>query len=84
MLCPYALNSLTEQLNKLKVDDDGITLMERFSGTTTNITIKNLHTWACKVYVLDTRFQGNIAELPKWEPRSREVIYLGHSQFHAG
>ena len=39
MLCPYALKAFAEQLNVLKVDDDGITPMEKFSGTTTYITL---------------------------------------------
>ena len=44
MLCNYVLKFFVEQLNVLKVDDDGITPMERFSGTTTDINLKNNHT----------------------------------------
>ena len=58
--------------------------MENFSGTTTDIYLKNHHTWGCPVYVLDAIFQGSIYGLTKWEPRSREVIYIDHSPFHAG
>ena len=39
MLCPYALKAFPEQLNVPKADDDGITPMEKFSGTTTDITL---------------------------------------------
>ena len=44
MLRPYAMKDFTEQLNVLNVDDDGITTMEKFSGTTTEIIHKNHHT----------------------------------------
>ena len=66
ILCPYTLNSFAEQFNGLKVDDCGITPMEKFSGTTTDITLKNHHTWSCTVHVLDENFQGNIYELTNW------------------
>ena len=66
MLCTYTLKYFSEELNGLKVDDDGITPIDKFAGTATKITFKNHHTWSCPVYVLDTRFQGNIYGLPKW------------------
>ena len=53
MLCPYALKAFPEKLNELKVVSDGITPMEEFSGTTTDITLQNHHTWGFPVYVLD-------------------------------
>ena len=33
---------------------------------------------------MDVILQFNIVGLPKWEPRLREVIYLGNSPFRAG
>ena len=66
MVCPYALESFSEQLNIIKMGDYGITLMGNFAGTTTDINLKNHHTWVCPVYVLDAIFQGNISGLPKW------------------
>ena len=71
MLCTYELNSFAENLNKLKVDDDGITPMEKFSGTTADITLINHHTRGYKVYVLDKILQGNTVGLPKCEHQSR-------------
>ena len=66
MLWLYELKYFAEQLNELKVDDDGITPMESFAGTTTDITTKNHYTWECTVYVLNAIFQGTIAVLPKY------------------
>ena len=43
ILWPYALKDFLEQLNVIKVDDDGITPTENFSGTTIDINIKNHH-----------------------------------------
>ena len=40
MLCTYALKSYAEQLNLLKLNDYGITPIEKFASTTTYITIK--------------------------------------------
>ena len=53
MLWPYALKAFSEKLNVIKVDDVGITNMETFEGTTTDINIKNHHTWGFTVYVSD-------------------------------
>ena len=63
--------------------DDGITPMEKFAGKTTDITLKNHHTWGCLVYVLGARLKGDIDGIPKWGPHSRAEIYLGHSSFNA-
>ena len=68
MLWPYALKYFAEQLNELKVYNDGITPMENFAGTTADITLKNHHTQGCPVYFLDVIFQVNMAGLHKWEP----------------
>ena len=55
-----------------------------FSGTKEDIYLKNNHTWGCPVYILDAIFQGNLAGISKWEPRSHAGIYLVHSTFHSG
>ena len=41
MIWPYALKGFEEQLNVLKVDDDSITLMEKFTKKKAYITLKN-------------------------------------------
>ena len=40
MLWPYEINASAEQLNVLKLDDYGITPMEKFLGPATDITLK--------------------------------------------
>ena len=56
--------------------------MEKFAGITTDITFKSHHTWGCPFYFLDAIFQGYIAGLPNWEPRSYAGIYIGRSPFN--
>ena len=69
-------------MNVIKLHDDGITPIENFTGTTTDITLKYHHAWGYPVHLLGAILQGKIAGLPKWEPLSHAVIYLGHSIFH--
>ena len=64
------------------MDDDGINPIEKFSGTKTEITLKNHNTWGCPFYILNEILKGNISGLPKWEHRSCEEIYLVHSPFN--
>ena len=40
MLWPYALKIISEKLNRLKVDDDGINTMEICLGKRIDITLK--------------------------------------------
>ena len=44
---------------------------------------KEEHTLFCPVYCLDAKLQGGIGGIPKWEPRSRLGIFVGHSPDHA-
>jgi hypothetical protein len=42
------------------------------------------HTFGSPCFVLDSCLQSGIGGAPKWEPRSRLGIYIGHSSSHAG
>ena len=56
----------------------------RFSITkAVNVQLNHYHTFGCLVYILDSRLQTNPKGVPKWEPRSRLGIYVGHSPAHA-
>ena len=43
MLWTYALKLFAERFNVLKVDDYGINTMKKFSGKTTEISLRNEH-----------------------------------------
>ena len=85
ILWPFALKCAEDRLNNLHVDIDGQTAEMRFSKSpTASVDLRNFHSFGCPCYILDARVQGNPKGLPKWEPRARLGIYLGHSPAHAG
>ena len=58
----------------------------KFSKTISLSTrLIHFHTFGCPVYILDAVLQSvGGGGLPKWDPRARIGIYLGHSPSHAG
>jgi len=42
----------------------------------------DFHTFGCPVFVLEPSLQQG-HKIPKWQPRARQAIYLGHSPRHA-
>ena len=88
MFWPFALKAYTERLNCLQLDNYGQTPESRMAGVPlqkNHVRVSNYHTLFCPVYVLDSRLQSaGGAGPPKWQPRSRIGVYLGHSPFHAG
>jgi hypothetical protein len=86
MISPFAIKAAAERMNSLHIDIDGHTPESKFYGVNIeNIPVKTFHTIFCPCYVLGSRLHnaGSIT-LPKWEPRSIILVYLGHSPFHAG
>ncbi|KAL7546945.1 LOW QUALITY PROTEIN: hypothetical protein ACHAWF_014538, partial [Thalassiosira exigua] len=86
MLWPFAFKAMAERLNSLQVNLDGSTAESVLYGLQPQeIPVKTFHMLFCPVYVLDSRLHSTGgAGPPKWEPRSRIGVYLGHSPFHAG
>ena len=86
MFWPFAFKAMAERMNSLQLNADGSTAESRLYGIPAgDIPVKSFHTLFCPVYVLDSRLQSaGGAGPPKWEPRSRIGVYLGHSPFHAG
>ena len=85
MFWPFALKAMAERLNRLHVSPNGETPESKFYGLEPDqIPVGNYHTLFCPVYVLDSKLQSGGIGPPKWEPRSRIGIYLGHSPCHAG
>ena len=84
ILWPYALLCAIERHNKLSLDKHGKSPMEKYSSTHDDIQPTDFHTWGCPVFVLDKENQSSNIGTPKWDPKSHEGIYLGHSPCHAG
>ena len=86
MFCPFAMKAIAERLNSLHIDTQGRTPESILhSVKVEDLPVKSYHTLFCPIYVLDARLQSSGgAGPPKWEPRSRIGVYLGHSPYHAG
>ena len=86
ILWPFALMAAADRMNNLHIDLKGLTPEMKFSqAIASSVKLKNYHTFGCPVYILDSRLQdAGGAGPPKWDPRSRLGIYLGHSPSHAG
>ena len=85
MMWPFAAKCAQERMNNLHVNLDNESPDMRFSNVkAVNVQLKHYHTFGCPIYILDSRLQSNPKGVPKWEPRSRLGIYVGHSPAHAG
>lgn len=85
-LWPFSLKSYERVRNFYFLYELGRSPEEKFSMTSKckYKKIKNEHTLFCPVYVLKAKQQGDIGGVPKWEPRARVGVYLGHSPSHTG
>lgn len=87
MFWPFAMLAAADRINSLHINPDGKSTPDsKLHGVElSDIPVKKFHTLFCPIYVLDHRLHqaGSIGP-PKWEPRSRVGIYMGHSPFHAG
>ena len=85
MLWPFATKCAQDRMNNLHVDINLETPDMKFSNTkAVNFQLKHYNTIGCPVYILDLRLQRNLKGVPKWEPRSRLRIYVGHLREYAG
>ena len=82
-LWPFAYKASCRSRNRYKLDDKLLCPEEKLTGLKVNQEIRNEHPLFCPVFVLDSKLQGTIGGLPKWNPRARAGIYLGHSPDHA-
>jgi hypothetical protein len=62
---------------------NGVWPADFFSGyTVPRHRLLDLHVWGCPVYVLDPKLQQG-QKLPRWQPRSRQGIFMGLTTQHA-
>ena len=83
-LWPYALSADTKRDNELSLNELGKSPLEIFADTEAEIHCEDFHTWGCPVFILAEENQSGLTGTPKWEPRARAGVYLGHSPTHAG
>ena len=82
-LWPFAVEYACKIHNLLPKGDGSASSIELLTGTklTTN-HLKDLHVFGAPTYVLSPTLQDG-HKLPKWEARSKQGIFLGHSRKHA-
>ena len=81
-LWPYALRHASYLHNLFPRTGKKDSPIEAFSSSRVRPRLKHAHPFGCPVYVLQKELQdGN--SLPRWDPRARVGIYLGHSPHHA-
>jgi len=78
---PFALKMAADVHNATPTDS-GLSPEEIFTGKKSQNKLEDFHTFGCPIFVLEAALQqGN--KIPKWQPRSRLALYLGHSPNHA-
>ena len=65
-------------------DKNGKSPYMKFASVDSRPSLGDQHPWGYPVHVLDSKLHNDSKGLPKWEPRSRLGIHLGHSPAHAG
>ena len=82
ILWPFALKAFEDRRNHWHLDANGKSPLQKFSNVYHTQDIKQWHTFGCPVFVLEDKAANGV--IPKWDPRSRVGIYLGHSPCRAG
>ena len=82
-LWPFALKAAAERHNLIELNATLQSPLELFCSVTDALSLSAHHTWGCPVFILADQNHSGLGT-PKWEPRSRCGIYLGHSPHHAG
>ena len=81
-LWPFALAHASYVRKLVPQESHSKSPEELFSRTPIRPTTKYLHVFGCPVYVLKGKLQSG-GQIPKWDDRARQGIYLGHSRQHA-
>ena len=84
VLWPYAWKAVEYRDNIFGLNRNGDHPIQAFCGAKLpfNAQLKDQHTWGCPVFVLESKAANHM--MPKWDPKGRVGIYLGHSPSHAG
>ena len=81
-LWPYAIKLSSDITNSAPLEN-GLSPIELFASVKAQTTLPRFHPFGSPVFVLDPQLCQN-KSIPKWKPRSRMGVYLGHSPQHAG
>jgi len=84
VLWPYAWKAVEYRNNVFGLNRNGKHPAQAFGGfhLPFNAQLRDQHTWGCPVYVLESKAADGM--IPKWNPKARVGVYLGHSPSYAG
>ena len=83
MLWDFSFKTECQRYNILEMYEDEIMTEKNFYGEEFQCFCTDYHKRGCHVFVLKYPLQGGPAGIPKWEPRVRTRVYLGHPPFNA-
>ena len=82
-LWPMAVDQAVYLYNHVPDETTGLAPIDLFARIRwPQSKFHDLHVWGCPVYVLDNTIVDG-KKLPRWKPRSKRTIYVGHSPKHA-
>ena len=82
-LWPLALKHAVALYNEIPNPETRLAPVEIWTNCkSTYSALKQAHPWGCPAYVLQPKLQDG-AKIPKWQPRSRQGVYMGFSPIHA-
>ena len=82
-LWPLAMNYAVHMHNHMPRRQDSYSPIELWTGSKSNHSqLQSSHVWGCPTYVLNPQLQDGF-KIPKWDPRARQGVFLGHSPHHA-
>ena len=82
LLWPYAWKEVERRNNYFSYNRHGVHPVQSFANVSYPPRLRDWHTWGCPVFVLEDKAREHMN--PKWDPKARVGIYLGHSPIHAG
>jgi hypothetical protein len=82
-LWPLAMQHAVHLHNNMPDTKTGLCSEELWTKSrSSHSALVSAHTWGSPAYVLEPKLQDG-QKIPKWQPRSRQSIYLGKSPLHA-
>eukprot|EP00536_Pseudo-nitzschia_multiseries_P004066 jgi/Psemu1/187116/e_gw1.65.25.1 len=83
-LWPFAVDHAVYLWNNVSRPSTKLAPLDNFTGMQfmNHHHLQRLHVFGCPVYVLDPKLQ-NGKNVPKWERRSRQGVYIGVSHHHS-
>ena len=77
-LWSYALLADTKRSNELSLDESRNSSFDKYPDIETEIRCEDFHTLGYPLFMLAEENQSGITRTPKWEPRARTGVYIGH------